>query len=120
MTAGERRDVAHVLVTKLEGLLEPEAPEDGLPTGFVLTFDNFTAGDMKDMERYLPLFRGYRSHRPIDSSPTRQRIWFETAHGASLGREIGRMLDSEGFEAVVSLSGNDFTIEQIGPRRTQR
>ena len=120
------RDVAHVLARKLEWLLtaappplpDPVPDGDGLPMGFTLVFDNFTASDIDALEEYLAAFGGYRAHRPIDASPTRQRIWYETTSGdAKLRRNLSRMLDYEGVEAVVSFSGNTFTVEKIGLRR---
>lgn len=122
------RDVAHVLARKLEWLLTAAAPppaepvpprgdDGGLPMQFTLVFDNFTVGDIDALEEYLAAFGGYRGHRPIDGSATRQRIWYETTSGdAKLRRNISRMLEYEGVEAVVSFAGNTFTVEKIGRR----
>ena len=120
------RDVAHVLARKLEWLLtatpppppDPVSPDGGLPMQFTLVFDNFTASDVDALEEYLAAFGGYRGHRPIDASATRQRIWYETTSGdAKLRRNLSRMLEYEGVEAVVNFSGNTFTVEKIGLRR---
>ena len=122
------RDVALVLARKLAWLLTADAPplsapspspsDGGLPMQFTLVFDNFTSGEVNRVEEYLAAFGGYRSHRLIDGSATRQRVWYETTGGdAKLRRNLSRMLESEGIEAVTSFTGNTFTVEKIGLRR---
>lgn len=117
------RDVAHVLARKLKRLLtagtppivDPVPDGDGLPMEFTLVFDNFTAKDVYELEEYLAAFGGYRAHRPIDASATRQRIWYQTTSGgAKLQRNLSRMLGCEGVEAVVNFSGDTFTVKKFG------
>ena len=121
------RDVAQVLARQLGWLLQdksgtpsPVVNDSGggnLPTQFTLVFDNFTMQDMEALERYLKVFGGYRLHRPLEVSPTRQRIWYETSSGSEkLIRNLRRMLESERIESVVNFSGNTFKVEKIGLR----
>ena len=119
------RDVAHALTRRLAWLLEPAVdPEPvanssgggSFPTQFELVFNNFTAGDMVIVGQYLMLFGGYRSHRLIEGSALRQRIWYETSSGAAkLQINLAKMLSSayERVPAFVSFSGNTFRVEKI-------
>ena len=118
------RDVALVLARNLAWLLTGDPvpvvgdPGPGFPTQFTLVFDNFTAEDMEVVEKYLRVFGGYRAHRLVEASATRQNIWYETSSdGARLRPNLVKMLDLERIEAVVSFSGNTFTVEKIGLRR---
>jgi hypothetical protein len=85
----------------------------GLETDYNLVFDNFSADDMMDIEEYLVIFSGYKSHRPSFSSARRSDIFYRsTIKTAKLQRNLNKMLEQLNLRARITFSGNEFTIEQ--------
>jgi len=119
------REVADVLAQKLDvRFTRPvrNIDSEGLVRGLTLTFDNFSIVEMQDIEGYLPIFSGYRSHRLITSFHRHKEIWYESSiKHAKLRRNLDRMLSELGMQARIAFKGNQYTIRQIRiPTRARR
>ena len=111
------RKVADVLAQKLDvrfagSTRKPD--NDGLVRGLSLTFKNFGVVEMQDIEGYLRIFSGYRSHRLVTSFHRQREIWYESSiKHAKLGRNLDRMFSELGMQARIAFEGNQYTIRQI-------
>lgn len=127
------REVADVLASKLDVRFSarpaprPEIAtsgrdDGGLVRGMTLTFDDFSIVEMQDIERYLAIFSGYRSHRPVSSFHRHFEIWYESAIGdGRMRRNLDRMFEELGLQARISFAGGDYHIRQIRlPLRARR
>ena len=119
------REVADILAQKLDvRFTRPvrNADSEGLVRGLTLTFENFGAVEMQDIEAYLPIFFGYRSHRPITSYYRHREIWYESSiKHVKLKRNLDRMLSELGMQARIAFQGNQYTIRQSRiPSRARR
>lgn len=113
-------DVGAVLAEKLAYLRGDHATggrpggHDQLENGYELIFDGFTPEDMMDIEEYLVIFSGYRTHRPTFSNARRAEIWYEsTINSAKLDRNVKKMLEQLGLRASIQFAGNRFVIKKI-------
>ena len=83
-------------------------------TAYSLTFENFPAPLMLDMEDRLVRFCGYRGHRQTESTGLTHRLWYESAIGsADLNRALVESAGVLGVRARVTMSGNDFRIQRV-------
>lgn len=123
------REVADVLAAKLDvrfartpSPVRDDREDEGLVRGMTLTFDDFSVVEMQDIEAYLPIFSGYRSHRPVSSYHRHFEIWYESAIShARMRRNLDRMFEELGIEARIAFAGNSYDIRQIRlPLRARR
>ena len=119
------REVADVLAQKLDVRFSrgpgPRS-DDGLVRGLTLTFDDFSVVELRDIQDYLEIFSGYRSHRPIASFHRHLELWYETSiSDAKLRRNLDRMFDELGMQARIAYQGNAYSIRQVRlPVRARR
>ena len=116
-------ELGAVLAEKLAWLANPgvDSDHEGIPNAYTLIFDNFTPEEMLDIEEYLVIFSGYKSHRPIYSSQTRAELWYESdIKSAKLNRNLTKMLERLDLRGVVKFSGNTYTIKKITLRNKKR
>lgn len=120
-------DVGSVLAEKLANLVDDGSTStsksggSGLAQGYTLIFEGFSTDDMLDAEEYFVVFRGYKTHRPMYSSRTRSEIWYETTSGsARLTRNLNKMFDRLDISARVAFSGNEYTINKVGRRKSRQ
>jgi len=111
------QEVADILGEKLGARFGTPTPinyRDGMVRGLTLTFDNFSIVEIQDIESYLEIFSGYRSHRPITSFRRHFEIWYESsiAH-ARMQRNLERMFEELGMRARISFAGNSYNIRQL-------
>jgi hypothetical protein len=119
------REVADVLSQKLDVRFSRgpgRRGDDGLVRGLTLTFDNFSVVEMQDIQDYLEIFSGYRSHRPIASFHRHVEIWYESSIPHSkLRRNLDRMFEELGIQARIAFQGDAYNIRQIRvPVRARR
>jgi hypothetical protein len=118
-------EVADVLSQKLDVRFSPgrqRSTDDGLVRGLTLTFDNFSVVEMQDIQGYLEIFSGYRSHRPINSFRRHAEIWYESSivH-FKLRQNLDRMFEELRIKARIAFQGDAYNIRQIEvPVRTRR
>jgi hypothetical protein len=106
-------DLGHALALKLDASHGDDSSSQAV-SAYTLIFDNFTASDLLDIEEYLVIFSGYKSHRPTVSSATRTELWYQSSIGsAKLNRNLKKMLNHLELKGAVQFSGNTFTVEQI-------
>jgi hypothetical protein len=122
------QDVGAILAEKLAA----QAPARRLSPGdtdivktFTLIFDDFSAAEMNDMEDYLVIFTGYRSHRPTTTLHRHFEIAYKSSiDEAKLQRNLTRMLEELDMRARIGFVGNEYTVRQIrasaGRRRVER
>jgi len=120
-------DLGAVLGEKLAFLVDGSIGEvDGSGNGSMVTdynliFDNFSADDMMDIEEYLVIFSGYKTHRPTYSSARRSEIWYQSGiKSAKLQRNLNKMLERLKLRARITYSGNTFTVEQTVARTKKK
>ena len=111
------RQVASALANKLVlGRSDASSPVANDSIGgnrFTLIFNNFTKQEIGDLEKFLEIFNGYRSHHLVNESQTRQRIEYETLAGSvQLRGQLNRMLKDAGIDGDVTLSGNIFRVQK--------
>jgi hypothetical protein len=114
-------DVGAVLGEKLVWMVDgggsSEAGGDGTGMAYTLEFDGFTPEEMMEVEEYLIIFSGYKSHRPIYSGARRSEIWYETSiKSAKLNRNMTKMLAELDLRGLVQFSGNTVKVEKISLR----
>ncbi len=89
----------------------------GLTTDYNLIFDNFSSSDMMDIEEYLVIFSGYKTHRPTYNSARRSELWYQsTIKSAKLNRNLNKMIEQLNLKSRITFSGNTFTVENIALR----
>lgn len=82
--------------------------------GLTLVFDDFSAAELLEIQEYLAIFSGYRSHRPIASFHRHAEIWYDSAiSAAKLRRNLDRMLTEMGLQARIAFRGNTYMIRQV-------
>lgn len=85
----------------------------GLPAGYELVFEGFSAAEVAEVEEYLVVFTGYRNHRPVALGLGRHVFWYETgSERARLSRNLNKMLRYLGMAAEVRFAGNRFTVDR--------
>ncbi len=90
----------------------------GLRNAYNLVFDGFNERDINDIEEYLVVFSGYRTHRPSYSAPRRMEIWYESSiRSGRLNRNLKKMLDHLDLRGTVVFSGNTFTVKKVTFRK---
>ncbi len=119
------REVAEVLGRKLNMRFGNMAKRQNIDTsvrGLTLSFDNFNVVEMRDIEEYLQMFSGYRSHRPVASYHRHMEFWYETSiTQKKLQRNLDRMFEEMGVEARVTYQGDAYKIAQLRvPERARR
>lgn len=119
-------DIGAVLAEKLAYMVDgTEGHSDGsgngsLTTAYDLEFENFTPGDMMNVEEYLVIFSGYKTHRPTYTSLRRAEYWYEsTIKSAKLNRNLNKVLEELGLRGRITFSGNKFNIKKIVMRGNQ-
>ena len=121
------QDVGTILAEKLAA----QAParrlrpgDTGIVKTFTLIFDDFSAAEMNDIEDYLVIFTGYRSHRPTSTLHRHFEIAYKSSISESkLQRNLTRMLEELDMRARIGFVGNEYTLRQIRPvgrRKVQR
>lgn len=123
------QDLGDVLAIKLAHLVNDSgssANDGGVATGggdaltkkYTLVFNNFTPDERLDIEEYLVVFSGYKSHRPTDCSRRSCEYWYEsTISSAKLNRNLKRMLDQLGSDANIQFRGNTYILDKITLRK---
>ena len=120
-------DLGAVLTTKLAHLVDNNQSDfydtattssGGLPNAYILRFENFSNDEILEIEEYLTVFKGYKKHRPTNTSLRLYEIWYETSSAsARLNRNLVKMLNHIGLKGRIVFSGNTFTIEKINLRK---
>jgi hypothetical protein len=111
-------DVGAVLAEKLAWMVDGGGSTDvggeGIDMAYTLEFDGFTPEEMMEIEEYLIIFSGYKSHRPIYTGARRSEIWYESAiKSAKLNRNMTKMLAELDLRGLVQFSGNTVKVEKI-------
>ena len=106
--------LANELVPGRSDASSPVANDSRGGNRFTLIFSNFTKQEIGDLEKFLKIFNGYRSHHLVNEGQTRQRIEYETlASSVQLRGQLNRMLKNAGIDGGVTLSGNIFRVQKI-------
>jgi len=116
------RDVGSVLAEKLADLYESGddavTSKGNLMNGFNLVFEGFSPDDMFDIEEYLVVFSGYKTHRTVYSGRRHHEYWYESAITATrLNRNLRKMMDHLGISGRVGFSGNEYVLTKISKRK---
>ncbi len=116
------RDVGSVLAEKLASLYDSGddsvSNSGNLTNGFSLVFEGFTPDDMFDIEEYLVVFRGYKTHRVVYAGRRHHEYWYESGIAATrLNRNLRKMMDHLGISARVGFSGNEYVMTKISQRK---
>ncbi len=111
-------DLGAVLGEKLSWLVKSDhdvaAGGGGFPMAYTLEFDDFSPAEMMEIEEYLVIFSGYKTHRPIYSGARRAEIWYESSiKSAKLTRNLNKMLAQLDLRGLVQFSGNTVKIDKI-------
>ena len=87
-----------------------------------LIFEDFTSIQMQDIEDYLVVFSGYRSHRPSATFHRHNEIWYQSSiRHAKLLRNLERMFEEMDVRARIQFSGNEYRIRNVRlPNRARR
>jgi hypothetical protein len=95
---------------------------DGYAVEYKITLDGFTAREMDDFEDLMvQKFRGYRSHRSIDTQSKRRTYIYESSSESSaLERNLRRSLDHLDAQGQVQFSNNAYVVTKIGLRKPVR
>jgi len=122
-------DLGAVLSEKLGALVgyndrRPTSGNDndsGLAHAYNLIFDGFNPDEMGNIEDYLEIFSGYKSHRPTYSSMRRAEYWYESRiKSAKLNRNLHKMLAELDLHGLVTFADNGFTVKKITLRGKKR
>lgn len=91
----------------------------GYAIEYKVTLDGFSAREMDDIEDLMvQKFRGYRSHRSIDTQSKRRTYIYESsADSAILERNLRRSLDHLSMQGQVQFSNNAYVVTKIGLRK---
>ncbi len=116
------RDVGSVLAEKLASLYdsgdEAVSNSGNLTNGFSLVFEGFSPDDMFDIEEYLVVFQGYKTHRVVYSGRRHHEYWYESGIAATrLNRNLRKMMDHLGISARVGFSGTEYVMTKISQRK---
>ncbi len=119
------RDVGSVLAEKLASLYDADeetvTSSAKINNGFDLVFEGFSDDDMFDIEEYLVVFSGYRTHRPVFSGWLHHEYWYESSITTTrLNRNLRKMMDHLGAKARVAFSGNKFVMTKIATRKRRK
>ncbi len=119
------RDVGSVLAEQLAELYESGddavTGKANLQNGFSLVFEGFSSDDMFDIEEYLVVFSGYKTHRPVYSGRRHHEYWYESSITATrLNRNLRKMMDHLGARGRVAFSGNEFVLTKIESRKRRK
>ncbi len=119
------RDVGSVLAEQLAELYESGddavTTSGNLSNGFSLVFEGFSSDDMFDIEEYLVVFSGYKTHRPVYSGRRHHEYWYESSITATrLNRNLRKMMDHLGARGRVAFSGNEFVLTKIESRKRRK
>ena len=116
-------DLGAVLAKKLDYLsptggtsVAPRSNDDkgGLLLEYSLVFEGFTEDDISRIEEYMVAFKGYKKHRPINSSLRSAEYWYETGSDAArLNRNLRLMLEHMNIQGRVVYSSNKITTQKI-------
>ncbi|TAN63361.1 MAG: hypothetical protein EPN20_09840 [Magnetospirillum sp.] len=95
---------------------------EGYVVEYKVTMDGFSAREMDDLEDLMvQKFRGYRSHRSIDTQSKRRTYIYESASDSTaLERNLRRSLDHLSLQGQVQFSNNAYVITKIGLRKPVR
>ena len=121
------QEVSGVLADQLDYLLsaqnsEPgETKSGGLASHYALVFEGFTPEDMMEVEEYLVIFSGYKTHRPVYTGYRRHEFWYESHIGtAKLDRNLKKILTHIDLKGRVSFSGKEYTVTKITRRKNRK
>ena len=85
-----------------------------MAVSYRIVFDGFDSDTVARFEEYLPLFAGYRSHRPSELMERRHAYQYKSTIGsARLLRNLMEMLKQTGRGGRVHFSGNTYTLYRI-------
>ena len=95
---------------------------EGYAVEYKITLDGFTAREMDDVEDLMvQKFRGYRSHRSIDTQAKRRTYIYETTSDSTiLERNLRRSLDQLNLSGQVQFANNTYVVTKIGLRQPVR
>ena len=95
---------------------------EGYVVEYKITFDGFTAREVDDFEDLMvQKFRGYRSHRSIDTQSKRRTYIYESASDSSaLERNLRRSLDHLNLQGQVQFANSAYVVTKIGLRKPVR
>lgn len=113
------------LAAHISGRPSADAPLVDAPEarrGYTLVFDDFDIVEMRDIEAYLSLFRGYRRHRPVTRYYRHAEIWYESAIAeVRLRQNLEEMFAELGMKAHIAHDGSVYRIRQLRlPLRANR
>jgi hypothetical protein len=125
--AGEvGRELADRLGSRIDSSRRPrwrnrDRDDDGLRVDYALEFDNFSKRQIRDIEDYLVIFRGYKSHRVTTSFSRHVEFNYRSSIRRNrLVRNLRRMLDKLDISAQVNFDGDEFNIRQTQTNRGRR
>ena len=122
------QDLGAVLMIKLRAMVQGGGTnvastgtldsESCIPNAYTLVLDGFGTDEVTEIEDFMVRdFQGYKAHRPIYTSLTRQEYWYKTcSDSARLNRNLRKMLNYLEVEGRVSFAGNIYTVEKITVR----
>ena len=124
------KDLGAVLAIKLADIIEVDGAESAnanrpatvdIGDAYTLVFSGFTPEEVMDIEEYLVVFSGYKTHRPAYSGMRHHELWYETTSTSSrLVRNLNKMLEHLAMRGRVSYSGDEFTVTKITKRKKRR
>jgi hypothetical protein len=88
---------------------------------YTMVFSGFTPEEVMDIEEYLVVFSGYKTHRPAYSGTRHHELWYETTSTSGrLVRNLNKMLEHLATRGRVTFSGNEFTVTKIARRKKRQ
>ncbi len=125
------KDLGAVLAIKLDDIVEAggaTAADSGgsvtavdIGDAYTMVFSGFTPEEVMDIEEYLVVFKGYKTHRPAYSGTRHHELWDETTSTSSrLVRNLNKMLEHLAMRGRVMFSGSEFTVTKISARKKRQ
>ena len=121
------KDLGAVLAIKLADIVEAGAvgTDDtaakaavDIGDAYTLVLSGFTPEEVMDIEEYLVVFTGYKTHRPIYSGTRHHELWYETTSKSSrLVRNLNKMLKHLAIRGRVTFAGSELTVTKIARRK---
>ena len=97
-------DIVDAGATQAAGATAPAAVDIG--DAYTMVLSGFTPEEVMDMEEYLVVFSGYKTHRPAYSGTRHHELWYETTSTSSrLVRNLNKMLEHLAVRGRVNLFG---------------
>jgi hypothetical protein len=97
---------------------DPVSPQ--IISDYYLEFNGFSADELANIEEYILVFSGYRSHRPTQKRYARTTwLYRSTIGSAKLSRNIQKLLEELNIRATLHFVGNQFSLKRITLRGEQ-